>query len=130
MFKVPEKFRLRNHPHLASDSSFGNNGFFVIPHPKILNYSFNCMASDGEGWEHVSISLSSTVRKVERCPTWEEMCYIKSVFWTDEDTVLQYHPKKSDYVNMHPYCLHLWRPTEVEIPSPDPIMVGLTSDNH
>lgn len=30
----------------------------------------------------------------------------------------QLHPAKSEYVNIHPYCLHLWRPLEREIPMP------------
>lgn len=61
------------------------------------------IASDGDGWEHVSISLNF------RDPTWDEMCYFKSLFWDEEDFVVQMHPPKSDYVNNHPYCLHLWR---------------------
>lgn len=57
-----------------------------------------------EGWEHVSIELRS-----RRLPTWEEMCYIKSLFWDDEEEVVQIHPRKSNYVN-HTEALHLWRP--------------------
>ena len=33
----------------------------------------------------------------------------QDMFWNDEETVVQYHPKKSEYKNLHPYCLHLWR---------------------
>lgn len=76
------------------------------------------IASDGMGWEHVSVSLPS------RCPTWEEMCYIKNLFWDETDTVIQYHPPKSEYVNAHPYCLHLWRKIGYEFPLPESIMVG------
>jgi hypothetical protein len=123
--KVPEKYRLKNHPILGSDSSYGNNGFFVMPHHRVDDYFYNCQVSDGEGWEHVSITLSSKKRKVERCCTWEEMCYLKSVFWSDDEVVVQFHPAKSDYVNMHKYCLHLWRPTNQFIPVPDPLMVGI-----
>ena len=56
------------------------------------------------GWEHVSIELYA-----RRLPTWEEMCYIKGVFWDDEEEVVQIHPKKSHYVNLTE-ALHLWRP--------------------
>jgi hypothetical protein len=55
------------------------------------------------GWEHVSVSYPN------RCPSWDEMCKVKAMFWNDEETVVQYHPKKSKYKNLHPYCLHLWR---------------------
>ena len=52
------------------------------------------------------------------------MCQIKAMFWDAEDVVLQYHPRESDYVDVHPFCLHLWRPVGIEIPTPPSIMVG------
>lgn len=129
MIKAPEKYRLLKHPILGSDSSYGNNGFFIIPHHRINGYSYNCMISDGEGWEHVSVTLSSIDRKVDRCCTWEEMCFIKSIFFSDYEAVIQIHPPKKDHISTHPYCLHLWRPTEKEIPLPDPLMVGIPGTN-
>lgn len=62
---------------------------------------------------------------VERCPTWAEMCFIKNIFWGPDEAVIQIHPKEADYINNHPFCLHLWRPTDQEIPVPDPILVGI-----
>ena len=121
--KTPEQYRLKK-GQMGSDASYGANGFFVIPHPKIANYEINCMISDGMGWDHVSVTLSSPLRKVERCPTWEEMCFVKSVFWNPDDVVVQYHPAESDYVSCHHYCLHLWKVQDVNFPVPDPIMVG------
>lgn len=64
------------------------------------------------GWEHVSVSLP------HRCPTWEEMVRIKNLFWREDEAVMQLHPPKSDYVNFHPYTLHLWRPLRADIPDP------------
>jgi hypothetical protein len=78
------------------------------------------IASDGMGWEHVSISPIG----VKRCPTWEEMSFVKALFWEANDCVIQFHPPQSDYVNNHPYCLHLWRPTDSVVPMPDSILVG------
>lgn len=137
MKKVPEQYRVKDHPFLGSDSSYGNNGFFIIPHNRISLYYYQCQVSDGMGWHHVSVSLIKEVsvqhtkgrakwikQTVERCPTWEEMCYIKSLFWDDEDSVMQLHPPKSQWVNNHPYCLHLWKPDQAEIPLPLQIMVG------
>ena len=46
------------------------------------------------------------------------------MFWDEEDCVVQYHPPKSDYVNIHKNCLHLWRPTDGELPRPPKIMIG------
>lgn len=102
----------------ASSQANGNNGLFHVP---TKAGTLHILASDGSGWEHVSVS----VYKKNRCPTWEEMCLVKDLFWGEDETVIQYHPAKSDYVNMHEYTLHLWRPTAVEIYTPPPILVGL-----
>lgn len=129
MKAAPEQFRDRKHLVLGSDSSCGNNGFFVIPHPRIDKYFIHCMVSDGMGFEHVSVTIQSKKRKVERCPTWEEMCIVKNTFWSEDETVIQYHPPKSEYVSTHPYCLHLWKPIGIEIPLPNKLMVGVPGDN-
>lgn len=115
-FHVPERFRVRSGP-AASDPSFGCNGVFIFraaPGRGLLRV----IASDGEGWEHVSVSNPA------RCPTWDEMCWIKSQFWDDEDCVLQFHPPRAEYVNVHPYCLHLWRPVVEAVARPPAWMVG------
>jgi hypothetical protein len=126
MFHVPEKYRMTNrHSRLFSDASWGNNGFFVIPHNRIHGYVIYAQVSDGMGWEHVSVSVAHADKKQSRCPTWEEMCHVKSLFWDEEDCIIEYHPAKSEYVNMHPFVLHLWRPTDQVIPIPDKIMVGI-----
>ena len=76
------------------------------------------IASWGDGWDHVSVSLQN------RCPLWDEMQFIKQCFFEDEEAVMQLHPRKSDYVNFHPYCLHLWKPQSAVIPVPPTWMVG------
>ncbi len=126
MFKVPEQFRMK-YGNMGTDKSYGNNGVFLVPINK--GDIAQCIASDGEGWEHVSITLyqGKNMRQLVRCAYWNEMSFIKNKFWDENDCVVQFHPPKSDYVNNHPYCLHLWRPTTFEIPRPDPILVGIKS---
>lgn len=102
---------------MASDHTFGNLGAFVIPGPHHLELI--CISSDQLGWEHVSVSTT------RRCPNWIEMNFIKDLFWDDEDCVMQLHPPKSEYVNNHPFCLHLWRPIDQSIPRPQSALVGL-----
>lgn len=79
-------------------------GAFYIP---FESYILKVLATDGKGfdpqWEHVSVSLPG------RCPNWREMCFIKDLFWSKEETVLQIHPPESLYINQHPHCLHLWK---------------------
>lgn len=60
---------------------------------------------NGVMWEHVSV----VVRGVNKCPDWATMCFVRQLFWDDEDEVIQIHPKRSRYVNAHNTCLHLWR---------------------
>lgn len=105
------------------------DGWYQIPHNKINGYLYFIVVSSGQGWEHVSVSLRQQERKhihpVTRTLTWDEMCFVKDLFWNDDEVVVQYHPAKKNYVNMHPYCLHLWKPTHDEIPVPPSIMVGV-----
>ena len=115
-FHVPNQYRVRKGP-TASDDSLGNNGAFLIP-TRPGQPPLRVIASDFGGWEHVSVS------RPDRCPTWDEMCLVKSIFWDDEDAVMQLHPPLSEWVNNHRYCLHLWRPVGAEIPMPPSLMVG------
>ena len=94
--------------------SYGDacNGHMVIP-----TRGLTIVFSNGEGWEHVSVS------RRDRCPTWDEMCVVKSLFWSDDECVMQLHPAKADYINQHSYCLHLWRPKLAEIPMPPKVAV-------
>ena len=71
----------------------------------------------GGGWEHVSVCPAN------RTPTWEEMCQVKDIFWGKGECVVQYHPEENEYVNLKPNCLHLWRPTYMEMPVPPTILV-------
>lgn len=71
--------------------------------------------SNGAGWEHVSVRASRrgpSGRLQDRTPTWREMCQVKAACWPDDDCVLQFHPPRRDYVNIHPHVLHLWRPVD------------------
>lgn len=114
-----DRYRVDERRLFGAAGDGGNGAFKVF----INGRSFFVIASNGAGWEHVSVSPHN--RKQGSCPTWDEMCAIKDMFFEPEETVIQYHPPKSDYVNNHPYCLHLWRPIGQEIPRPPSIMVGL-----
>lgn len=120
-FRVPNRYRLRA-GRLASDDTDGNNGLFMLPSsvfsPEQTGQPLTVIASDGAGWEHVSVS------RVDRCPSWGEMCAVKALFWERDDCVVQYHPSERDYVDFHPRCLHLWRPIGVDFPRPPAMLVG------
>ena len=116
MFHTPENYRITAGT-LATTADAGNNGAFMIPYSN-SNATLRVIASDGKRWEHVSVSTP------DRTPTWEEMDFIKGLFWEPQDCVMQLHPPRSNWVNLHPYCLHLWRPIGQEIPQPPRYLVG------
>lgn len=113
-----ERFR-RDLPGYPSQNSGDLHGYFETPKgsafPGLRIISSGDL--DPSGWEHVSVSLQF------RCPTWEEMCWVKSLFWRKDETVVQFHPKISRYKNEHPYCLHMWsrRGHEYELPPDDAV---------
>lgn len=70
------------------------------------------------GWEHVSVSIEG-----KHPPNWQEMNWVKNQFWPDDETVMQFHPKRSQYVNIHPNCLHLWRKAGSDAELPPQLLV-------
>ena len=59
--------------------------------------------------KHLSIS------RLDRYPHWDEILKIKEHFFGDVDAMMVM-PKKSDYVNIHRNCFHVWEtPTEWDI---------------
>ena len=76
------------------------------------------IASTGHGWDHVSVSTAS------RCPTWDELEHVKRLFFLPHETAVQFHVPPREHVNIHPYCLHLWRYQYAEFPRPPSWMVG------
>lgn len=107
-----EAFRITTGP-MASDRSYGNNGAFRFYHQETKAW-LAVIASDQLGWDHVSIHVTNE----QRCPTWEEMCYVKDLFFRDDELVIQFHPPKEDYVSRHPTTLHLWRSHKARHPLP------------
>ena len=53
------------------------------------------------------------------------MSKIKDLFFEENETVIQFHPKKSEYVNISNNCLHLWKPINKEIELPPTILTGV-----
>lgn len=77
---------------------------FQIPFKKFWLNVVACV--EPNGWGHVSVTLTNN----SRIPKWEEMCFIKDIFFDPEELCIQFHPKKSQYVNLHDKCLHIWQP--------------------
>lgn len=67
-----------------------------------------------DGWDHVSVSPYDH----SITPSWDDMCKLKDMFFEDDETVVQFHPAKKEYVNLMENCLHLWRPNKMELVCP------------
>ncbi len=92
-------------------------GAFLVPSP-IDGARLRVIASAGGGWDHVSVS------RPKRCPNWPEMDHVKRLFFDDSEVVVQFHVPAADHVNLAEFCLHLWRPQDVDVPRPPSWMVG------
>lgn len=100
--------------------SWGDQQFGVFSVPVRLNGHTTLMrviATSGDGWDHVSVSL------LTRCPKWEEMEIVKRLFFKPDEVAMQLHVTVENHVNVHPFCLHLWRPHDLPIPLPPRLMV-------
>lgn len=53
-------------------------------------------------YKHVSLSHES------RLPSWKEIKAVKEKYFGDV-TVIQVLPDSKKYINIHPYCMHLWK---------------------
>lgn len=62
------------------------------------------------GLWHMSISHPS------RLPTYDELKNARYKYLPDEIMAAQIFPPQAEFVNLHPYCLHVWQLREDEKP--------------
>src|SRR3990172_7504684 len=133
---IPRAMRVRLSPSIerhrvlsgnyATTAKSGPQGVFRIPGPNGM--TLLVVASDGSDWtecklpepvwEHVSVSTARRRR------SWNEMAFVKSAFWGDEETVIEFHVPVAEHISFHDFTLHLWRPIGVELPRPPAITVA------
>lgn len=70
-----------------------NNGLFVIVGGE---------KHGGKKWLHVSFSRKS------RIPSYDDLLRVKKDFIGEDRKAVMVFPDKDHYVNLHPYCLHLY----------------------
>lgn len=94
-------------------------GAFYFRSP-IDRQGIRVIASTGGGWDHVSVSRRN------RCPNWQEMEFVAQLFFEPHEHAFQLHVPPDEHINVHPYCLHWWRPhPPVTIPLPPVHFVGI-----
>ena len=97
------------------------DGFLAYWFDLITQKGYSIVMSWGGGWEHLSVNPL----KNDKTPSWEQMCKFKNMFFNEDETCVEYHPAKKDYVNNMPHCLHIWRPLNEKLPIPPSIFVGI-----
>jgi len=106
--------------YYASDASYGTCGAFRIQGPcgaELLILAGEASLEEAKNWEHVSVSIE------RRCPNWTEMCFVKDLFWDEDELVIQFHPPKAKNINNHPHCLHLWKCRDGHVRLPPALLV-------
>jgi hypothetical protein len=119
--QLPEKLEAGR---IQGDRRWGAYGAFDLHGPcgerlRIVASGADADDLQSQGWEHVSVSTR------RRPPNWQEMSFVKDLFWEPEECVVQFHPPRSEYVNNHPHCLHLWRNKNIAFPLPPSVLVGV-----
>lgn len=74
-------------------ASYAKGGLLVICSGLIL---------EGKRWVHASCS------RYDRVPTYEDVKEVKASFIGMDRKAIMVFPEKRFYVNIHPYCLHLF----------------------
>ena len=92
--KLPKDFKEIKAPLPGQRLFLRFNGLRVIVSDAVFG--------DGCLWRHVSMSHSN------KLPSYKELCICKSIFCGDDRKAIQIFPKKSEHVNIHEYCLHLF----------------------
>lgn len=113
---------IRKTPNLFIEAETENDGLGGKFYDKYTGKWLNFIFSYQMGWEHLSVSMPN------KTPSWDQMCLMKDIFWSEEEACVQYHPRKEDYVNNHKHCLHIWKPTDEILPTPPSILVGFRNE--
>ena len=109
-----DRWRLRDERVLARYGNYGDGicGVFKLISPTTRRLCLHVVASSDAGWDHVSVPHP------KRVPDWAEMEHVKRAFFRDDETAMQLHVPPARHINVHPNCLHLWRPIDQDIPLP------------
>lgn len=124
-----DRYRILGHPLFPATPRGVNYGAFDVCLPtgaRLLVLSSGLvdaeatagLPDDCQDFEHVSVSHA------KRCPTWEEMEFVRHLFWGPDETVVQIHPPASAKVNYHETCLHLWRDVRASVRVPGWQLLG------
>ena len=91
---LPGTWKQIEAPFYGTEAYVHQSGLAVI-------VSIDQSASSSE-WLHVSCSRRG------RLPSWEDLKMVKAVFVGPDKEAFQVLPPDAEYINDHPFTLHLW----------------------
>jgi hypothetical protein len=84
-------------------TSYPGGGFVWDNNKRMLRVIASIMEyDDDKEWLHLSMSHR------RRMPTYDDLAYLKKHWAGDDRKCIMVFPPKSEHVNIHPYCLHLF----------------------
>ena len=84
------------------DGFMGTSGHAAFKHRRKFGLQVLVSHIPSNDSLHVSVSLPG------KLPSWEDLKLVKNTFIGPDKMAFQVLPPRSEYVNLHPYCLHLW----------------------
>lgn len=103
---LPPGWKAVRSPTVGAKAFLSTTGIAVMASDLMIN---------GKRWYHVSASRKA------RMPSYEDLVWVKEVFFGEDQPAYQVFPKKSEHRNFHPFCLHLWACLDGD-PFPDPFL--------
>lgn len=85
----------------VKDQKMDDGARFVRAYDHLSVILSVAVEDDQRKWLHVSLAHRN------RLPTYETLKLVKDTFIGDRKAI-QVFPSEKEYVNKHPYCLHLW----------------------
>lgn len=80
---------------------FPGEAFYLKPKKLLVICSLDTM-ENGKTYLHISLSFANKI------PDWDMVKMVKEKFIGKDKDAFIYFPIESEYINLMPYCLHLW----------------------
>lgn len=107
-WKLPERVKVLNPRYHLVDINHGVQYRYRRWDGMSVIMGMEC--HDGRWWLHVSCAKHS------KLPTWNDLKEVKESFIGIDKKAIQILPEAKKYVNIHPYCLHLYHCPEDGLP--------------
>lgn len=114
--KTLEEIKATGRVAIDKQTADGFSGVIQFP-----RWQGSLICSWSGGWDHVSVAPF----RRGYVPTWDDMAWLKDLFFREDEAAIQVHPPKAEYVNNLSNCLHLWACNYRKMVLPPACFVGI-----